>query len=137
VRLLAWRRRRRKKSTAGPNILWTVHLMPFYALAVYSSPPRSHHDLGPTARLFVVAYAVHVSSRHFPGLWGRSRPSFYQRLRALGWLPTNVIGDALSLSGCHDQYAGTCVHFDVLLGVISSNATCLLASVASVLLLLV
>jgi hypothetical protein len=37
-------------STAGPSILWTVHLMPFYALFVYSGPPRSHDDLGPTAR---------------------------------------------------------------------------------------
>jgi hypothetical protein len=57
-------------AAAGPSILWTVHLMPFYALiAVYSGPPRSHHDLGPTARLFVVAaYVVHVLSRHFPGL---------------------------------------------------------------------
>ena len=77
--------------TAGPSILWTVHLMPFYALAVYSGPPRSHHDLGPTARLFVVAYVLNVLICHFPGLWRRS-PSFYQRLRALGWLPTNVIG---------------------------------------------
>jgi hypothetical protein len=34
--------------------LWTVHLMPFYALFVYSGPPRSHDDLGPTARWFVV-----------------------------------------------------------------------------------
>jgi hypothetical protein len=34
--------------------LWTVHLMPFYALFVYSGPPRSHDDLAPTARWFVV-----------------------------------------------------------------------------------
>jgi hypothetical protein len=54
--------------TAGPNILWTVHLMPFYALFVYSGPPRSHGDLGPTARWFVVAHVLSVLIYHFPGL---------------------------------------------------------------------
>jgi hypothetical protein len=63
--------------------LWTVHLVPFYALFVYSGPPRSHDDLGPTARWFVVVYVVSVLIFHFPGLWGHC-PSFSQRLLGAG-----------------------------------------------------
>jgi hypothetical protein len=78
--------------TAKPSILWTVHLMLFYALTVYSGPPRPHDDLAPTAMLFVVAYVMNVSNRHFPGLWGRC-PSFIQRLPGAGVVcTTNVIG---------------------------------------------
>jgi hypothetical protein len=83
--------------------------------AVYSGPPRPQNGLGPTARWFVVPYVVSVLIYHFPGLWERS-PSFYQRLRALGQPPQHD-RDALSLSDCHVQHAGTGVHFYVLMGV--------------------
>jgi hypothetical protein len=66
--------------------------MLFYALTVYSGPPRPHDDLGPTAMLFVVAHVMNVLNRHFPGLWGRC-PSFIQRLPGAGVVcTTNVIG---------------------------------------------